>query len=646
MRSRVGKQIGASLALLLLASLLAGAPASASDGRMAVAPLARAAIAPSVTLPVTSEVFLCARTGTVTMPDAVVVPIWGFTEDTNGADPDGCSAGDLPGPLLDVTPGADITIHLLNRDVPENVSIVVPGLSGSMDTTGVAAGSSIDYTFPAASLAAGTYLYGSGVGDQRGVLMGLYGALIVRSSTAGQAYETAASAYDAEAVLVLGEIDPAFNADPASFDLVSFSPTYWLIDGRAYDDTSAISADAGDRILLRYVNAGSLHHTMSTLGVYQRVVAEDAYPVPAPFDAMRETVPAGATLDSIATLPAGAAGGARFPVYSRQLHLSNGGAYPGGMLTFIEVAGGAPANIAPTVDAGPDQAITRPTAASLDGTVGDDGLPASPGTVTTTWSKVGGPGTVTFGNSNAVDTTATFSAAGVYTLQLAADDGELVSYDEMHVTASDPDGIFSDGFESGGFSAWSSKVDTEADLSVTAGAALVGSYGMRALIDNTTNMYLVDETPLNEPRYRARFYFDPNSITMASGDSHRIMVARASSAELARVLFRRTNALGYAVMVSVRGDNGTYVSSSWYPITDAPHRIEIDWRAATAAGANNGSLALYLDGVLKTTIAGVDNDTHRVQRAWLGPYAGIDAGTSGTELFDDFVSQRTTFIGP
>ena len=38
-----------------------------------------------------------------------------------------------------------------------------------------------------------------------------------------------------------------------------------------------------------------------------------------------------------------------------------------------------------------------------------------------------GPGTVTFGNANAVDTTASFSAAGTYVLRLTANDGALTA---------------------------------------------------------------------------------------------------------------------------------------------------------------------------------------------------------------------------
>jgi hypothetical protein len=93
-----------------------------------------------------------------------------------------------------------------------------------------------------------------------------------------------------------------------------------------------------------------------------------------------------------------------------------------------------PANTAPTVNAGVPQTITLPNAAVLNGTVTDDGLPTSPALVTTTWSKVSGPGIVTFGNAAAVDTTATFSQAGMYVLRLTANDGGLTTSAEVTIT--------------------------------------------------------------------------------------------------------------------------------------------------------------------------------------------------------------------
>jgi hypothetical protein len=92
------------------------------------------------------------------------------------------------------------------------------------------------------------------------------------------------------------------------------------------------------------------------------------------------------------------------------------------------------ANQPPMVNAGPDQAVTLPAVATLDGTVTDDGLPNPPGAVTVAWSRLSGPGTVTFGNAAAIDTTASFSAPGTHVLRLSATDGAIQASDDVTVT--------------------------------------------------------------------------------------------------------------------------------------------------------------------------------------------------------------------
>jgi hypothetical protein len=91
-------------------------------------------------------------------------------------------------------------------------------------------------------------------------------------------------------------------------------------------------------------------------------------------------------------------------------------------------------NLPPSVNAGPDQQVFLPGSAVLDATVTDDGKPDPPAAVTTSWSKVSGPGTVTFGDAGSVDTSAAFDADGTYVLRLTATDGELSSSDELTVT--------------------------------------------------------------------------------------------------------------------------------------------------------------------------------------------------------------------
>jgi hypothetical protein len=209
-----------------------------------------------------------------------------------------------------------------------------------------------------------------------------------------------------------------------------------------------------------------------------------------------------------------------------------------------------------------------------------------------------------------------------------------------------PDLIFADGFESGNFSAWTSSTTDLGDLSVSPAAALVGSQGMQALIDDASTIYVTDDIPNAEPRYRARFYFDPNTITMASGDAHFIFKGFVgASTEVVRVEFRNSSG-AYQIRAALLDDGTNWLNTNWFTISDASHAIELDWRGATAAGANNGSLTFWIDGTQQASITGVDNDTRRIDRARLGALTGIDAGTSGTYYFDAFESRRQNYIGP
>ena len=101
-------------------------------------------------------------------------------------------------------------------------------------------------------------------------------------------------------------------------------------------------------------------------------------------------------------------------------------------------------NAAPSVYAGAQQIISSsPT--TLQGIVTDDGLTGA-GTQFTNWTKISGPGTVTFGNSHQTNSTAGFSTNGIYVLQLAASDGQYtnsslvtIAYNTtLSVTLTDP----------------------------------------------------------------------------------------------------------------------------------------------------------------------------------------------------------------
>lgn len=283
---------------------------------------------------VTDAVDLCAKEGTLTLPGATTVPIWGFGVKAPGVD---CADVEvtLPGPVLEVTAGSTISVTLHNG-LSENVSLAFPAQAVPPDPDGAAPSTSKTYTFQAA--APGTFLYETGTNPTRQIAMGLFGAMVVRPTDApAQAYDDPATAFDREQVLVLSEVDPAFNANPAGFDMTAFAPRYWLINGRAYPDASlSISVAAEERVLLRYANAGVHHHSMSLLGARQQVLAKDGHPSLTSAAVVGEMIPAGQTLDALVTVPAGA-GGERLPLYERGLRLTNGASFPGGMLAFLEV---------------------------------------------------------------------------------------------------------------------------------------------------------------------------------------------------------------------------------------------------------------------------------------------------------------------
>jgi FtsP/CotA-like multicopper oxidase with cupredoxin domain len=290
---------------------------------------------------------LCAQPGTTTLTGAVSVPIWGF-----GLGSCATATASLPGPVLGNEASADnavvhagdtVTMNITNNlPADHTLTFEIPGITFDAGPTDIAAGTSGTVSFTAS--APGTYLYQAGGTQGRQAAMGLAGALIVNPATAGQAYEPATTAYDTQSMVVLGAVDPNFNAAPDTFDMYSYHATYWLINGKAYPDTTVITAAPAQRLLLRYVNAGFDNTSMALLGMHAHVVARDAHLLNNPFDTAAETIPAGGTEDAIATVPDGTAPSVHgFPLYNRNLHLTNGpqtGADPapatgGGMLTFI-----------------------------------------------------------------------------------------------------------------------------------------------------------------------------------------------------------------------------------------------------------------------------------------------------------------------
>jgi hypothetical protein len=289
---------------------------------------------------------LWATAGTIMLPGPTAVPIWGYTDQMTGT-------AQLPGPVLIANQGEALTV-VLHNTLAETTSLVFPGQDLVPDLVGVAPGGSVSYTFLAAN--PGTFFYEAGLTPYgpRQVAMGLFGVLIVRP--AGQpnwAYNDPATAFDDEALLVINEIDPAFNADPVNFSMLDYSPKFWLINGVAYPDTAPIATMPGHNVLLRQLNGGIIHRSVGLMGLHQTILANDGNPLAYPYQVVAKTIPAGATMDTLATIPANAPAGAQYAFYETGQHVRNAGQQLvpggplsfGGILTFLNV---------PTGTVGPD----------------------------------------------------------------------------------------------------------------------------------------------------------------------------------------------------------------------------------------------------------------------------------------------------
>jgi FtsP/CotA-like multicopper oxidase with cupredoxin domain len=315
---------------------------------------------------------LWAEVGSTLLPDGASVTIWGYSA-TDGGVPA------LPGPVLIVNQGDTVTVNLTNH-LLEPTALHFQGQDMLPDTTGLAAGASAAYVFTAAN--PGTYLYEAGPlsNAQHQVAMGMYGALIVRpldglgQPLLNQAYAGLSTAFDDEFLVVLSTIDPALNSslDPASFDMRNFAAKYRLINGKAYPNTDPILTTAGLKVLLRYINADLLHHSMTLLGLHQTVIANDGSPFTYSHRMVAETIGPGQTADMLVDVPLTVAPGSQFALYDGSMMLKNSSAADfGGMLTFMIAAGipGGPGpgpsttsiSLTPNPTGGPDASLVPVT---------------------------------------------------------------------------------------------------------------------------------------------------------------------------------------------------------------------------------------------------------------------------------------------
>ncbi|HEY3477129.1 MAG TPA: hypothetical protein VGK56_21115, partial [Anaerolineales bacterium] len=194
--------------------------------------------------------------------------------------------------------------------------------------------------------------------------------------------------------------------------------------------------------------------------------------------------------------------------------------------------------------------------------------------------------------------------------------------------------IFTDGFESGNLSAWSASVTNNGNLTVSPAAALSGSFGLQATINSTTNMYVRDDSPSAEAHYQVRFSFDPNSITIPTGEYIALLQGYSPSQTNILVLRLHRTSAGYQLRARAY-DSGlaNWVNTPLVTISDAPHVIELDW-------GNDGHLAFWVDEVQQANLTGLNTSSYTMETVRVGAVYISAAGMSGVFYIDDFESRR------
>lgn len=188
--------------------------------------------------------------------------------------------GQIPGPEIRVRRGDRVRVAVRN-ELPESTAVHFHGVAVPNTMDGVPfitlppikPFESFDYEFTVRE-DPGTYMYHSHHNATAQVSKGLLGAFIV---------EPTRRAWDVEQTVIVGDGDLGFT-----------------LSGKSFPATAPIAAKRGQRVLLRFANAGQLLHPMHLHGVHFTVVGRDGRAV-SPYELDTITVAPGERYDVLFT---------------------------------------------------------------------------------------------------------------------------------------------------------------------------------------------------------------------------------------------------------------------------------------------------------------------------------------------------------
>lgn len=243
--------------------------------------------------------------------------------------------GTVPGPMIRVTEGDRVRVVFTN-ELPEATTVHFHGntLTNAMDgvpnvtQNPVEPGETFVYEFTASPR--GTFWYHSHLNTDTQIGLGLYAPLIIDPA------QPETTLPDVDVTLMLSEWRVVDGLTYPSMPMAGAEPNYFTINGRAFPATEPINVQVGQRVRIRFINAGQFVHPMHTHGTSFQIVATDGYPVPATAQLTKDTVAVAPgeryDIEFIATEPG------MWAVHCHVLHhVTNDGEEPGGLTIVVNI---------------------------------------------------------------------------------------------------------------------------------------------------------------------------------------------------------------------------------------------------------------------------------------------------------------------
>lgn len=221
------------------------------------------------------------------------------------------------------------------------------------------------------------------------------------------------------------------------------------------------------------------------------------------------------------------------------------------------------------------------------------------------------------------------------------------------VTRANPALIFSDGFESGNFSAWTSQFTDPLDtIEVIAGAAHSGSYGLHTINNGLADVAITKKVFAQSYTtvYERVYVYMLNIPAQADGYIRFFDLRHGSTQDFGCGLLRDgSNNYEWFIHYPSGGGYANSYSSTFTPSSATWYCLEIK---AVVSGTV-GEARLYVDGAEVITVTGLNTGTNALDATEVGcgliddtpPASNIWFGANYIELHEDDVVVADSYIG-